>query len=62
MLHNFGFVVWHNVQKLRDIIVLDPQWLADAMAGVVTFICQGMVSKHGGIADWERMQQSLKLK
>lgn len=38
ILHDTGNVVWHNVPKLRDIIIINPQWLADAMAGVVSHV------------------------
>jgi hypothetical protein len=62
MLHNTGFAVWHNVPKLRDIVIIDPQWLANAMAGVVTFISQSTVSKAGGMINWHAIRDSLNLK
>jgi hypothetical protein len=62
MLHKMGMIVWHNTPKLEDIVVLDPQWLADAMAGVVTFISQDVVSKLGGTTNWQKLQEPLKLK
>lgn len=62
MLHDTGFVVWHNVPKLRDIVICNPQWLADAMAGVVTFICQDAVAANRGMTNWGRMRSVLKLK
>lgn len=62
MLHDVGLVVWHNVPKLCDIVVLDPQWLADAMAGVVTFMCQSPASQASGMIDWAKIRSSLKLK
>ncbi len=61
MLHDNGFVVWHNVPKLRNIVVIDPQWFADAMASVVTFICQS-ISKQAGLTNWEKMKGPMKLK
>ena len=62
MLHDTGFVVWHNVPKLKDMVVIDPQWLANAMAGVVTFLTQNSIAKDGGMTNWYRMQKSLRLK
>ncbi len=62
MLHDTGFVVWHDIPKLRNVVVVDPQWLADAMASVVTFICQTSVSKQAGLTDWGKMKEPLKLK
>lgn len=62
MLHDTGIIVWHNVPKLRDMVVINPQWLADAMAGVVTFMCQGAASQAGGMIDWAKIRNSLKLK
>jgi hypothetical protein len=62
MLHDLGLVVWHNVTRLRDVIVIDPQWLADALAGVVSFICQPSVARAAGMTNWSKMQEPLKLK
>ena len=62
VLHDAGIVVWHNVPKLRDVVIIDPQWFADALAGVVTFISQQSVSRFGGVIDWSRMQGILRLK
>lgn len=62
MLHDTGLVVWHNVPKLRDVVVIDPQWMADAMSGVVTFIFQQSVAKGGGMTSWSKMRESIKMK
>jgi len=62
MLHDTGLIVWHNIPKLRNLVVINPQWLADAMASIVTFMCQISVSKHGGLTTWHKMRESLKLK
>lgn len=62
ILHDTGFIVWHNAPKLRDVVVINPQWLADAMAGVVTFISQDSFAKSGGMINWGRMKESLSLK
>jgi hypothetical protein len=62
MLHITGFVVWHDVPKLRNLVVIQPQWLADAMAGVVTFMAQNSVARDGGMTNWLNIQKSLKLK
>lgn len=62
MLHDTGLIVWNNVPRLKDLVIIDPQWLADAMAGVVTFICQVSVSKTGGMIDWAKMKASLTLR
>ncbi len=62
LLHETGFVVWHDVPKLRNVVVINPQWFADAMASVVTFICQDAVSKQAGLTDWGKMKEHLKLK
>ncbi len=62
MLHETGNIVWHNVPKLRNVVVIDPQWFADAMAGVVTFISQHTVSSQRGMVDWAKLREPLKLK
>ena len=61
MLHNTGFVVWHNVPKMRDFIVIDPQWLADALASVVSFMCQSAVS-HSNTITHGKILELLKLR
>lgn len=62
LLHDFGVVVWHNIPKLSNMVIIDPQWLADAMAGVVTFICQGTATKNRGLVNWGMIRESIKLK
>ena len=62
MLHTMGCVVWHNVPKLRDLVVINPQWLVDAMAGVGTFIELTSLSRHSGMTNWNNIRESLKLK
>ena len=62
MLHITGCVVWHNVPKLRDLVVINPSWLADAMAGVVTFMQQSLVSRNGGMINEYHIRESLLLK
>jgi hypothetical protein len=62
IMHALGAIVWHNVPKLRDVVVIDPQWLADTMAGVVSFICQVPLAKAIGMTSWHKIQESLKLK
>ena len=62
MLHTLGLVVWHDVPKLRDLVVIRPQWLADAMAGVVTFMFQISVARDNGMTNWQKMRESLCLK
>ena len=36
-MHNAGVLLHFNTPLLHDIVVIDPQWLADIMATVVTF-------------------------
>lgn len=62
MLHDVGSIMWHNVPKLKNMVVINPQWLADAMAGVVSFMSQGATAASGGMTTWRRIQESLKLK
>ena len=62
MLHTTGCVVWHNDPKLRDLVVINPSWLADAMAGVVTFMQQSLVSRNGGMINEYHIRESLLLK
>eukprot|EP00026_Physarum_polycephalum_P000182 Phypoly_transcript_00182.p1 GENE.Phypoly_transcript_00182~~Phypoly_transcript_00182.p1 ORF type:complete len:2033 (+),score=208.26 Phypoly_transcript_00182:30-6101(+) len=62
ILHDIGAIVWHNVPKLRDVVIINPQWLADAMAGVVSFMCQAAVAKTAGMTSWQKMKESLRLK
>lgn len=54
--------MWHNVPKLKEFVILDPQWLADSMAGVVSFIFQSSVSNMRGMLDKEKLMSSLQLK
>ncbi len=61
LLHDTGNIVWHNVPKLRNIVVINPQWFADAMAGVVSFMCQKAFAKHRGMVDWVKIKESLQL-
>src|SRR4051812_16231555 len=36
-LNDCGVIVWFDVPTLRDIVVVDPQWLATLMASLVSF-------------------------
>ena len=36
-LHDVGTLIYFDTQGLRDIVILDPQWLANIMASLVTF-------------------------
>lgn len=62
LLHDVGSVVWHDTPKLQDIVVIDPQWLADAMAGVVSVMSQDVVARQGGMISWAKIQEAFKLK
>ncbi|EFA77775.1 leucine-rich repeat-containing protein [Heterostelium album PN500] len=36
-LHNLGIVLHYNTPSLKNLVVLDPQWLADVMSSLITF-------------------------
>jgi hypothetical protein len=36
-LHDVGIIIWFNQAGLKDLVILDPQWLAQIMASVVSF-------------------------
>eukprot|EP01133_Synstelium_polycarpum_P015754 gene15754-18720_t len=36
-LHNMGLVLHYNTPSLKNLVVLDPQWLADIMSSLITF-------------------------
>lgn len=61
-MHDMGLVVWHNVNKISNLVVINPQWMADAMAQVVSFISEITEHAHRGVINWTTMQASLKLK
>lgn len=61
MFHCLGMIVWHDVPKLRDIVVVDSQWLADAMAGVVSFVFQTLIAQSNGMVSWNKLHSSIKL-
>merc|ERR1719221_2252282 len=52
-LHNSGSVVFFDEDGLRDHIVLNPQWLADAMAHVLN--CPRIV--QGSVAATRRLRE-----
>lgn len=61
MLHDTGLVVWHNVPALHEIVVINPQWFADAMAGIVTFM-NVAISNFDGMTNWRQIKELLDLK
>lgn len=36
-LHDVGSIIWFNQPDLAEIVILDPQWLSDIMATVISF-------------------------
>jgi hypothetical protein len=44
------------------VVVIDPQWLAEAMAGVVTVDSQFSALKNGGLISGDKMKELLVLK
>lgn len=36
-LHDVGSIIWFNQPELSELIILDPQWLSDVMASVISF-------------------------
>jgi serine/threonine protein kinase/GTPase SAR1 family protein len=36
-LHDVGSLIWFNQPSLKDIVILDPQWLSNVMASIVSF-------------------------
>lgn len=61
MLHDTGIIVWHNVPTLRDIVVVNPQWFADAMARIVNFM-NTSISNFGGMTNWRQIADLLQQK
>jgi hypothetical protein len=60
MLHCAGVVLWHDARVLRDVVIIDPLWLATSMACVVTFINE--MKFPDGILDGNQLQQCLQRK
>ena len=58
LLHVTGNAIWHNIPKLRDIVILDPQWFADAAAAV----SKSSISHANGVASWGAIREALKPK
>eukprot|EP00007_Cunea_sp_BSH-02190019_P005553 CAMPEP_0174232408 /NCGR_PEP_ID=MMETSP0417-20130205/2700_1 /TAXON_ID=242541 /ORGANISM="Mayorella sp, Strain BSH-02190019" /LENGTH=2427 /DNA_ID=CAMNT_0015310457 /DNA_START=88 /DNA_END=7371 /DNA_ORIENTATION=+ len=44
LLHNLGSLVHFDTDGLRDLIILDPQWLSDMMSTIIT-------TKHSFVSD-----------
>jgi hypothetical protein len=36
-LHDVGSLIWFNQSSLRDLVILDPQWLSNVMASIISF-------------------------
>lgn len=36
-LHDVGSIIWFNQPLLSELVILDPQWLSDVMASVISF-------------------------
>lgn len=36
-LHDVGSLIWFNQPTLKDLVILDPQWLSNVMASIVSF-------------------------
>lgn len=35
-LHDMGSVLWFNSTTMRDVVILDPQWLSEVMASIIS--------------------------
>jgi hypothetical protein len=35
LMHAYGLAVWHSEPQLRGVVVLDPQWLVDAISTII---------------------------
>eukprot|EP00913_Durusdinium_trenchii_P035908 g33600.t1 len=57
-LHDFGSIVFFDEDGLRDHVVLNPQWLADAMAHILN--CPRVVQGHVAAAKRLRQQGELE--
>jgi len=62
LLHSIGTVTWYDTPRLRDLVVINPQWLADALSSVVSFLSYSSIAKKGGMITWHTLKSSLKLK
>jgi hypothetical protein len=36
-LHDVGSLIWFNQSSLKDLVILDPQWLSNVMASIISF-------------------------
>jgi GTPase SAR1 family protein len=36
-MHDVGNIIWFNQPELSELVILDPQWLSDVMASVISF-------------------------
>ncbi|EGC33244.1 hypothetical protein DICPUDRAFT_49056 [Dictyostelium purpureum] len=55
-LHNLGIILHFDTPTLRNLVVLDPQWLADVMSSLITFshnwIKKGILNHSELVAVW----------
>lgn len=35
-LHDMGSILWFNSTTMRDVVILDPQWLSEVMASIIS--------------------------
>ncbi|GAM23578.1 hypothetical protein SAMD00019534_067530 [Acytostelium subglobosum LB1] len=63
-LTNLGIILHYNTPSLRDLVVLDPQWLADVMSSLVTFshqwIKEGVLRHNDLPAVWSAYDPALR--
>ncbi|KAN0024719.1 hypothetical protein ACTFIV_009128 [Dictyostelium citrinum] len=55
-LHNLGIILHFDTPTLKNLVVLDPQWLADVMSSLITFshnwIKRGILNHSELVAVW----------
>lgn len=35
-LHDMGSILWYNSTMMKDVVILDPQWLSEVMASIIS--------------------------
>lgn len=39
-LHDMGSILWYNSTMMKDVVILDPQWLSEVMASIISMKVQ----------------------
>ena len=61
-LHDMGSVLWYNSTMMRDMVILDPQWLSEMMASIISMKVRWKDGElpHSALANiWKAYPQSM---